>query len=147
MLDVPVRVLLIEGMATKAVRLLSVVLGHGEAALGVEVAPVRRHLQVGRAHARPVAAQMIDHHALGDRPCDGLPGDAVGEKPVTVTLENAVALLALALPNQATGTTDALDVRQLLTNVYPLARIVEALETAAAKPNGFLKAVVDVNGE
>jgi threonine dehydrogenase-like Zn-dependent dehydrogenase len=40
-----------------------------------------------------------------------------------------------------------LDVRQLVTNVYPLERIDEALETAAAKPNGFLKAVVDLNEE
>jgi histidinol-phosphate/aromatic aminotransferase/cobyric acid decarboxylase-like protein len=38
-----------------------------------------------------------------------------------------------------------LDVGQLATNVYPLARIDEALVTAAAKPNGFLKAVVDLN--
>jgi L-iditol 2-dehydrogenase len=36
-----------------------------------------------------------------------------------------------------------LDATPLVTNVYPLARIAEALETATAKPDGFVKAVIE----
>lgn len=36
-----------------------------------------------------------------------------------------------------------LDVSQLVSQTYPLGRIAEAFETAAAKPEGFVKAVVE----
>lgn len=39
----------------------------------------------------------------------------------------------------------ALDVGPLITNVYPLARIQEAFETAASKPETFVKAVIQTN--
>jgi L-iditol 2-dehydrogenase len=39
-----------------------------------------------------------------------------------------------------------LDVSPLVTSVHPLARIDEAFETAAAKPDGYLKAVVSLDG-
>jgi threonine dehydrogenase-like Zn-dependent dehydrogenase len=40
----------------------------------------------------------------------------------------------------------ALDVRPLVTNTYPLERIAEAFQAAAAKPDGFVKAVIEPNG-
>jgi len=40
---------------------------------------------------------------------------------------------------------DALDVGQLITNVYPLSRIQEAFETAASKPETFVKAIIQTN--
>jgi L-iditol 2-dehydrogenase len=36
----------------------------------------------------------------------------------------------------------ALDVSPLMTNAYPLAQITEAFETATAKPEGFVKAII-----
>jgi L-iditol 2-dehydrogenase len=39
-----------------------------------------------------------------------------------------------------------LDVSQLVTNVYPLAAIAEAFDTAAARPEGFVKALIEPNG-
>jgi L-iditol 2-dehydrogenase len=38
-----------------------------------------------------------------------------------------------------------LDAGSLVTNVYPLERIDEAFQTAASKPNGFVKAVIEPN--
>ena len=39
--------------------------------------------------------------------------------------------------------TGALDVAPLVTHTYPLAGVADAFETAAAKPEGFVKAVVE----
>ena len=39
-----------------------------------------------------------------------------------------------------------LDVAPLVTNSYPLQRIGEAFQAAAAKPGGFVKAVIEPNG-
>jgi len=36
-----------------------------------------------------------------------------------------------------------LDVSSLVTGTYPLGRIAEAFEVATAKPNGFVKAIVE----
>jgi L-iditol 2-dehydrogenase len=40
----------------------------------------------------------------------------------------------------------ALDVAPLVTNSYPLERIGEAFQAAAAKPDGFVKALIEPNG-
>jgi threonine dehydrogenase-like Zn-dependent dehydrogenase len=40
----------------------------------------------------------------------------------------------------------ALDVAPLLTSSFPLERIAEAFQAAAAKPDGFVKAVIEPNG-
>jgi len=39
--------------------------------------------------------------------------------------------------------TGVLDVSSLVTSSYPLGRIAEAFEVATAKPDGFIKAVVE----
>jgi hypothetical protein len=39
-----------------------------------------------------------------------------------------------------------LDVAPLITNTYPLERINAAFQAAAAKPAGFVKAVIEPNG-
>jgi threonine dehydrogenase-like Zn-dependent dehydrogenase len=41
----------------------------------------------------------------------------------------------------------AFDVAPLVSNIYPLAAITDAFETAAAKPPGFVKAVVEPNAQ
>lgn len=43
-------------------------------------------------------------------------------------------------------TAHRVDVKPLITNAYPLERIGEAFETAAAKPIGFVKAMIKPNG-
>jgi threonine dehydrogenase-like Zn-dependent dehydrogenase len=40
----------------------------------------------------------------------------------------------------------ALDVTPLITNLYPLDRVTDAFQAAAAKPAGFVKAVIEPNG-
>ena len=40
-----------------------------------------------------------------------------------------------------------IDPSPLVTNVYPFSQITEAFETATAKPDGFVKAVVQVSGD
>jgi L-iditol 2-dehydrogenase len=39
-----------------------------------------------------------------------------------------------------------LDVAPLVTHIYPLAEITQAFETATAKPDGFIKALIEPNG-
>jgi threonine dehydrogenase-like Zn-dependent dehydrogenase len=41
--------------------------------------------------------------------------------------------------------SDLIDLAPLITNVYALDRIAEALEAAAARPEGFVKAIIEPN--